>query len=257
MDVDGWEAQKQQNSVGAHLHTPPTWVMDVPLGSANRRWPPSSQMCLRSTGGMMVLAVKGTTVSTRLFDFALSRGSIKGLTVVEYSDQTDIFVEDCDPQQRREVWPTPFCLCNHRDPGFKTRTMRMMCAWWAWMVYLNPPPCLLVLSLSSLFPLAQDPLADVAGGSLLELERKIRERNERIRRRRSRNHGVLLVGGFTIPALLTWFFGAGGSPLALAKGWGWFKWFLKNAPSTTVWEGRSLIELNENAVILLQMKTAV
>lgn len=31
----------------------------------------------------MVLAVKGTTVSTRLFDFALSRGSIKGLTVVE------------------------------------------------------------------------------------------------------------------------------------------------------------------------------
>lgn len=86
------------------------------------------------------------------------------------------------------------------------------------MVYLNPPPCLLVLSLSSLFPLAQDPLADVAGGSLLELERKIRERNERIRRRRSRNHGVLLVGGFTIPALLTWFFGAGGSPLA--KGWG-------------------------------------
>lgn len=114
--------------------------MDVPLGSASRRWPPSSQMCLRSTGGMMVLAVEGTTVSTRLFDFAFSRGSIKGLTVVEYSDQTDIFVEDCDPQQRREVWLTPSCLCNHRDHGFKTCTIRMMCAWWAWMVHLNPPP---------------------------------------------------------------------------------------------------------------------
>ena len=71
----------------------------------------------------MVLAVKGTTVSTRLFDFALSRGSIKGLTVVEILIRQTFLLKIATPQQRREVWPTPSCLCNHRDHGFKTCTL--------------------------------------------------------------------------------------------------------------------------------------
>ena len=44
------------------------------------------------------------------------------------------------------------------------------------------------------FSRVEDPLADVAGGSLVELERKIRDRNDRIR-------STLIMGavGFVLP----------------------------------------------------------